>query len=170
MESKIMILLRVYGCVTNNNGFWIGWLDLLTASFAITRNHNQLQELTINLQPSPSSMTAYNSLNSDWTASTELKVKVVLRPTVSGPVCLGVKHPSGAYDQIFFLSDSCRFVDVGRPPDEMTGLSFTMYNVQYIYILHLITWMYIQYIQGLCQCRLNTADHALSLVASAYEF
>jgi hypothetical protein len=58
----------------------------------------------------------------------------------------------------------------GALSDERTGLSFTMYNVQYIYILHPITWMYIQYIQGLYQSTLSTADHVLSLVASAYEF
>jgi hypothetical protein len=26
--------------------------------------------------------------------------------------------------------------------DERTGMSFTMYNVQYIYILHVMTWIY----------------------------
>jgi hypothetical protein len=29
--------------------------------------------------------------------------------------CLGAGHPSRAHDQIFFLSDDCGFLDVGRP-------------------------------------------------------
>jgi hypothetical protein len=39
-------------------------MDLLTPSLTISLNHNQLQELTINLQPKPSSLTAKDSLHS----------------------------------------------------------------------------------------------------------
>jgi hypothetical protein len=64
LHAITIISSRVYGSVTNNNGFWIGWLNLLTVSFTITRNHNQLQEITINLQPYPSSLTAEDSPHS----------------------------------------------------------------------------------------------------------
>jgi hypothetical protein len=57
---------------------------------------------------------------------------VILLPTVSRPVYLGIKHTAGAYDQIFIMSDHCCFLIWGALSDERTGLSFAMYNIQYI--------------------------------------
>jgi hypothetical protein len=43
-----------------------------------------------------------------------LSLSLMLRPTDSRPVYLGIKHSSWAYDEIFLsLSDSCVFVDMG---------------------------------------------------------
>jgi hypothetical protein len=39
--TDLLLLSWVYGSVTNNNGFWIGWFDLLTPSFIVILNHNQ---------------------------------------------------------------------------------------------------------------------------------
>jgi hypothetical protein len=71
----------------------------------------------------------------DWTScflssllpfsTLDLRVNFMLWPTVSRPVSLGIKHPFGAYDQIFI---TCVTVTVlilwGALSDERTGPSF----------------------------------------------
>jgi hypothetical protein len=44
-------------------------------------------------------------LGKNFPAAMKLKLEVNLRPTVSRPVCLGVRHPSGTRDQFLFLLD-----------------------------------------------------------------
>jgi hypothetical protein len=59
---RVCIYCHVFYCsVTNNNRFWIGWLHLLTPSFTVSVNHNQLKELSVNHQSNPSSLTAEDS-------------------------------------------------------------------------------------------------------------
>jgi hypothetical protein len=46
--------------------------------------------------------------------------------TVSQPVCLGVKHISAAYDQIFICQTVASLLMWGALSDERTGLPFTI--------------------------------------------
>jgi hypothetical protein len=56
----------------------------------------------------------------------KIKVEFLLRATVNLPVCLGVKHPSGAYDQIIITVRSLDvFFKWGDLSDERKGLLFT---------------------------------------------
>jgi hypothetical protein len=45
----------------------------------------------------------------------ELSLSFILRPTVSRPICLGIKHPSGAYDQILIIVRQLRVCWFGAP-------------------------------------------------------
>jgi hypothetical protein len=62
---------------------------------------------------------------------TRVKVKFILRPTVSRPVCSGIRQPSGTRYQCSFSewklsSDICgSFLERGPLSDERTGLQFT---------------------------------------------
>jgi hypothetical protein len=141
------IMSHVWGSMTNNNGFWIGWMALLLQLQPIITAHKQWLCMTCSIPywttsvfssvtndeqriPSSASVGSWLTLNFwiilqlnyDWI---NLSLSLMLQPTVSRPVYLGAKHPSGAYDQIFI---TCVTVTVlflwGALSDKRSGLSF----------------------------------------------
>jgi hypothetical protein len=80
----------------------------------------------------------------------------------------------GLRPDLYYCRTVARFLMWGTLSDERMGLSFarvtaviSQLSVCTIYILHVIKFMYVHHIQGLCQSGLSTADNALSLVAPA---
>jgi hypothetical protein len=78
-----------------------------------------------------SSWTAQDSFHSDFSlflislSDLRLSLSLMLRPTVSRPVCLGIKYPFGAYDQIFITCVTIMVLFLwGVLSDERSGLSF----------------------------------------------
>jgi hypothetical protein len=59
-------------------------------------------------------------------ASLSLSLSLIVRPTASRQVCLGIKHPSDAYDQIFISQTVAGLLTWGALSDERTELSFTI--------------------------------------------
>jgi hypothetical protein len=54
-----------------------------------------------------------------------LSLSLMLGPTVSWPVCLGIQHLSGAYDQIFItVKTVAGLLTLGALSDERRGMSF----------------------------------------------
>jgi hypothetical protein len=64
-------------------------------------------------------------LNCTQHCQTKVKIKVTLRRTVSRPVCLGIKHPSGVY----FCQTVAGLLMWDALSDERTGLSFARVTV-----------------------------------------
>jgi hypothetical protein len=78
-------------------------IDLLDASVTITVYYRSLHiELLLNniCLTNLSLLSVSRTLQYDWLL---LSLSLMSRPTVSRPVCLGIKHPPGAYDQIFII-------------------------------------------------------------------
>jgi hypothetical protein len=78
--------------------------SIFTSSFLVTASNNGSSSAS-GLKPL--------SMAAPFQLPILVKVKVILGPTVSRPVYLGIKHPTGAYDQIFVTVRQFGFFSCG---------------------------------------------------------
>jgi hypothetical protein len=110
----------------------------------------------------------------DGVGNMSVRVRVTLRLTVSQSVCLGVEPRPGLMTRYWLLSDRYCLI-LGRAPSLTRGrvchLSESVSSIMSIVIMysyiHFMFYVILQYLHGLCQSGLSTADYALFLVAFA---
>jgi hypothetical protein len=105
LSCHLVLMLRMHGSILYAFKTWsleYGWWQFVTQLNMGNLLHKTIWKMT-------TSRTS-GRLILEWVSQyvTEVnwfrtEVEVVLRPTVSRPVCLGVRRPSGTCDQFFFL-------------------------------------------------------------------
>jgi hypothetical protein len=120
--------------------------SLTISNYSLIPNSHTLQFTNARLKPFQSSISSPTSVwqrfptsylpqlpcsRPYWPATvsqiTKLSLSLTLRPTVSRTVCFGIKHPSGAYGQIFITVKQLQVLVIwGALSDKRTGLSSTI--------------------------------------------
>jgi hypothetical protein len=96
------------------NRFTGSSLVVATISFYTLKITLTIPHVTSHTKSSNSSSGHIGTSELKW-SQIRLSLSLMLRPTVSRPVCPGKKHPSGAYDQIFISLWQLRFCFSGAP-------------------------------------------------------